>query len=113
MDASAALTELLAVSTDVVEAVVTGPSGGVEASRTRSEERAATLAGAGAELLSAAGALRMGEAAEHVCVDLERGSVVALTDGTRTIVATTVARPTGPLVVHDLRTALGHVGGSS
>jgi hypothetical protein len=49
---------------------------------------------------------------EHVRVDLERGSVVALTDGTRRIVATTVARPTGALVAHDLRAALARAGSS-
>ena len=112
MDASAALTELLATSTEVVEAVVTGPAGDVEAARARSGERAAALAGTGAELLSAAAALCTGEPVEHVRVDLERGSVVALTDGTRRIVATTVARPTGALVAHDLRAALARAGGS-
>ena len=110
MDASAALTELFAVSTEVVEAVVTGPGGDVEASGARSRERAAALAGVGADLLSAAAGIRTGAPVEHVRVDLERGSVVALTDGTRRIVATTVARPTGALVAHDLRTALAHAG---
>ena len=112
MDAAAALTELLAVSTEVVEAVVTGPAGDVEASRAPSQERAAALAGAGAELLSAADGIRAGGAVEHVRVDLGRGSLVALTDGTRRIVVTTVARPTGALVAHDLRTTLAHAGGA-
>jgi hypothetical protein len=112
MDANAALTELVATSTEVVEAVVTGPAGDVEASRARSEGRATMLAATGAELLSAANAFRAGDPVEHVRVDLARGSVVALTDGTRTIVATTVAGPTGALVAHDLRTVLARAGGS-
>jgi hypothetical protein len=112
MDASAALTELLATSTEVVEAVVTGPAGDVEASRARSGERAAALAATGEELLSAAAGVRAGAPVEHVRVDLERGSVVALTDGTRRIVATTVARPTGALVAYDLRTVLVRAGGA-
>jgi hypothetical protein len=112
MDPSAALTELLATSTEVVEAVVTGPAGDVEASRARSGERAAALAATGSELLSAAAGIRADASVEHVRVDLERGSVVALTDGTRRIVATTVARPTAALVAHDLRTMLARVGGA-
>jgi hypothetical protein len=112
MDVSVALTELLATSTEVVEVVVTGPAGKVEAARARSGERAAALAATGAELLSAAAGIRAGAPVEHVRVDLERGSVVALTDGKRRIVATTVARPTAALVAHDLRTALSRAGGA-
>jgi predicted regulator of Ras-like GTPase activity (Roadblock/LC7/MglB family) len=110
MDASAALSELLDVSTQVVEAVVTGPSGAVEAARTPTPERARVLAAAAAALLSDIAPLAGGEPVERVQVDLERGSLVALTDGTRAIVATTVAQPTAALVAHDLRTALGRVG---
>jgi hypothetical protein len=106
MDASAALTELVGVSTQVVEAVVAGPSGVVEAARTSSDRRASELAVAGAELLSTAAEMRPGETVERVQVDLERGSLVAATDGVRTIVATTVPEPTSALVSFDLRTAL-------
>ena len=101
MDATAAITELVGVSTEVVEAVVTGPSGEIEAARTSSEARARELADAGAELL-----IRAGEPIERVQVDLARGSLVACTDGIRAIVATTVAEPTSALVALDLRTAL-------
>jgi hypothetical protein len=109
MDASAALTELVGVSTEVVEAVVTGPSGAVEAARVSSDGRARELADAGAELLSAAAAVRSGEPVERVQVDLERGSLLAVTDGKRAIVATTVAEPTAALVALDLRTVLRRV----
>jgi hypothetical protein len=109
MDASTALSELVEVSTQVVEAVVTGPSGAVEAARAPSGARAQALADAGSELLAAAGEIRAGEPVERVQVDLGRGSLVALTDGTRAIVATTVAEPTSALVALDLRTALRRV----
>jgi len=109
MDASAALSELFGVSTQVVEAVVTGPDGDVEAARAPSTGRAGALAAAGAELLSTVTAMRTGEPVERVQVDLTRGSLVALTDGARTVVATTVAQPTSALVAHDLRTVLSRI----
>jgi hypothetical protein len=110
MDASVALSELFGLSTQVVEAVVTGPGGEVEAARTSSGARATTLAWAGAELLSTVGAIRDGEPVERVQIDLDGRSLVALTDGARTVVATTVAQPTLALVAHDLRTALARIG---
>ena len=110
MDASTALSELFGLSTQVVEAVVAGPSGDVEAARTSSDGRARTLAGVGSELLAAGDRIRPGKTVERVQVDLARGSLVALTDGTRTVVATTVARPTAALVAHDLRTTLDRIG---
>jgi predicted regulator of Ras-like GTPase activity (Roadblock/LC7/MglB family) len=112
MDASAALSELVGVSTQVVEAVIVGPDGAVEASRTAGEERASALAAHGAELLAAAGSIRAGgPAVERVHVDTERGSLVAFSDGQRTAVATTVADPTVGLVAYDLRAALARVRG--
>ena len=52
-----------------------------------------------------------GPSVERVHVDTERGSLVAVSDGERTAVATTVAEPTVGLVAHDLRTALSRVRG--
>jgi predicted regulator of Ras-like GTPase activity (Roadblock/LC7/MglB family) len=109
MDAYAALSELVALSTQVVEAVVTNADGAVEAARAAEDERAGRLAAAGTELLAQASSLRPESAVERVHVDLERGSLVALCDGRRTIVATTVAEPTGGLVAFDLRTALRRI----
>jgi predicted regulator of Ras-like GTPase activity (Roadblock/LC7/MglB family) len=109
MDASAALADLLGVSTEVVEAVVTGPSGLVEAARSPGGERTRLIADTGAELFSAASGIRAGEPLERVQIDLERGSLVAMTDGTRAIVATTVPEPTTALVAHDLRTTLARL----
>ena len=107
MDASAALAELLELSTQVVEVVVVSADGTVEASRAGSDERVQELASAGADLLSAAATIR-GDATgvERVHVDLERGSLVVVRDDERSIVATTVAEPTVGLVAFDLRAAL-------
>ncbi len=110
MDASTALSELVGLSTQVVEAVVTGPEGDVEAARTAGEGRSRALADHGAKLLAAAAAIRAdGPAVERVHVDLDRGSLVAVSDGKRTVVATTVAEPTVGLVAYDLRTLLARL----
>jgi hypothetical protein len=107
MDADAALSELTGLSTQVVEVAVGGAGGDVEAARGADEERAQALLSAGTALLQVATSLRpSAPPVERVHVDLERGSVVALTDGERTIVATTVAEPTAGLVAFDLRAAL-------
>ena len=114
MDVSAALSELLAVSTQIVEAVVIDSDRRVEAAHASGDERTAALAAAGAELLSAAASIRaVGPAVERVHVDLERGSLVAVTDGERSLVATTVAEPTAGLVAYDLRTALARLRGEA
>jgi predicted regulator of Ras-like GTPase activity (Roadblock/LC7/MglB family) len=109
MDASAALSELVALSTQVVEAVVTAPDGAVAAARAADDDRAGRLAAAGAELLAEASALRPGTVVDRVHVDLERGSLVAASDGARAIVVTTVPAPTAGLVAFDLRTALRRI----
>ncbi len=110
MDASTALGELVDVSTQVVEAVVVDAAGGVEAARAADGARAQALAETGAQLVSEAARLRPAELVERVQVDLDRGSLVVASDGTRTIVATTVPRPTEALVAHDLRAVLRRVG---
>jgi len=110
MDASTALSELTALSTQIVEAVVVDATGSVEAARTPSDERARALASAGTALLATASTLRQtAPAVERVHVDLERGSVVVVGDGARTVVATTVPEPTAGLVAYDLRTVLRRV----
>lgn len=92
--------------------MVAGTDGAVEAARTADDARASALASAGAALLSAASTLRpAAPAVERVHVDVERGSIVAVTDGARTIVATTVPEPTAGLVAYDLRTALRRLSG--
>ena len=111
MEASAALSELVELSTQVVEVVIAGPDGAVEAARTAGDDRARELASAGEALLAGAGAVRQGEAVERVHVELERGAVVVVREGGRSITATTVPEPTAGLVVFDLRTALRRVAG--
>jgi predicted regulator of Ras-like GTPase activity (Roadblock/LC7/MglB family) len=107
MDASAALAELVGLSTQVVEAVIVGTDGAVEAAHAAGEERAQALAEAGGSLLAAAAAIRpSAPPVERVHVDLERGSLVVVRDAGRSIVATTVAEPTAGLVAFDLRAAL-------
>ena len=108
MDASAALSELLGLSTQVVEAVITGPDGTVEASHTASETRARELSARRCERScrtpprSAAG-----RRSQRVHVDLERGSLVVVRDAGRTIVATNrAASRQRAWSRYDLRTAL-------
>lgn len=106
MDASDALSELVGLSTQVVEVVLTGPDGAVEATRTPGESRSRTLASLGQELVATASELRAAADVERVQVDLDRGSLVVVRDGERTIVAITVPEPTAGLVTYDLRVAL-------
>ena len=114
MDASTALEELVGLSTQIVEVVVATPEGVIEAAHAAGEERAQALAAAGAELFAAAATIRpSSQAVERVHVDLERGSVVACTDGERSIVATTIAEPTAGLVAYDLRMALRRLRGEA
>ena len=110
MDATEALSELLALSTQVVEVVIDGPGGAIEAVHAASEERGRSLSAAGASLLAEAATLRRsGPEVERVQVDLDRGALVAVRAGGRTIVATSAAQPTAGLVAFDLRTALRRV----
>lgn len=106
MDASVALSELVGLSTQVVEAVIAGTDGRVLAAHAADDDRAAELAAAGARLLEAASGVRPAAPVERVHVELERGSLVVVRDAERTIVATTVPEPTRGLVVFDLRAAL-------
>ena len=112
MDASVALSELVGVSTQVVEAVITGPEGAVEAARTAGDERArgrspTTVPSSSRRRRDPGGRAGRRAGARR----LDRGSLVAVSDGERTVVATTVAEPTVGLVAYDLRTVLARVRG--
>jgi hypothetical protein len=111
MDASAALSELVELSTQIVEVVIAGAGGEVEAARTPADDRARELASVGEALLAEAAAVRPGESVERVHVELERGALVVVRDGERSITATTVPEPTAGLVAFDLRTALRRAAG--
>jgi predicted regulator of Ras-like GTPase activity (Roadblock/LC7/MglB family) len=107
MDVAAALAELEELSTQVVEAVVLGQDGTVAGATGCGPDRASALAARGAELLEAARDVRPGgPAVTRVDVTLESGSVFAVREHDRTIVATTGPEPTAGLVVYDLRTVL-------
>lgn len=113
MDASAALSELVELSTQVVEVVIGGPDGSVTAARTSGDARSLALAAVGGELVQAASGLRAAGEVERVHVDTERGAVVVVRDGASTITATTVPEPTLGLVAYDLRTALRRARGEA
>jgi hypothetical protein len=106
MDAQAALDELALLSTQVVEAVIVDD--GTVAGTTTAVQRAAELALVAHEMMALADALRRdgGPDAERVEVTLRDGSVIAVRDGERVIVASTVPEATTGLVLYDLRTAL-------
>lgn len=108
MDAPAALTHLLSLSTQVVEAVVTGPAG-VEASSAAETDRAEALASAGAALLVAAASVRPGVGVERVAVEMSDAALLVVSDGARSIVVTTIPEPTLGLLAYDLRTTLRSV----
>jgi hypothetical protein len=111
MDADRSLAELLRLSTQVVEAVVTGPAG-IEAATVADPARARSLFAAGAELLAITADIRPGQAVAHVVVSLAEGTLAVVSEGGRTLAATTVPEPATSLVLHDLRTALGRIDGA-
>ena len=99
MDAAAALTELMALSSEIRRAAIVDAAGAVVG---------ATVGADGERLARAAGEL-FGSApadAVQVEVDLVGGSVFAVRDGGRSAVATTGPEPASALVLHDLRTLL-------
>jgi len=107
MDPATALAELRGLSTQVVEALIVGADGTIEAYSTATLVRAEALAAAGSELLGAAAEVRTGaELPTRVEVQLPEGGLFAVRESGRTLVATTVAEPTAALVVYDLRAAL-------
>jgi predicted regulator of Ras-like GTPase activity (Roadblock/LC7/MglB family) len=107
MDAQAALAELLELSSQVEAAAILGPGGAVEASTLAEDARADRLARCGRDLLEAAAEVRSGGPdVTRIEVALAGGSVFAVRESGRSIVATTVPQPTSGLVVYDLRTAL-------
>lgn len=108
MDAPAAVAQLLSLSTQVVEVVMSGPAG-VEAATPAGIDRAGALAAAGTALLDAAASIRPGVAVEQVAVGMGDGALVVVSDGQRLIVVTTVPEPTLGLLAYDLRTTLTSV----
>jgi predicted regulator of Ras-like GTPase activity (Roadblock/LC7/MglB family) len=108
MDAASALADLLEISSQVETAVVLGEDGAPVASSAADPESTERLAAAGRDLLAAADeSTATGDRTlTQLEVALAHGSVFAVRDGGRAIVATTSARPTSGLVFYDLKTCL-------
>jgi predicted regulator of Ras-like GTPase activity (Roadblock/LC7/MglB family) len=111
MDASAALTEMMQLSSQVRRAVVLDASGEVLAAAPPGSAGSDALPRAAVELLDAGGALRTGSLAARVEVSLPEGAVVVVREGELVAAAATAPDPVASLVVYDLRTCLRRVGG--
>jgi predicted regulator of Ras-like GTPase activity (Roadblock/LC7/MglB family) len=107
MDVAEALAELQELSTQVIEAVVLDTDGALLGALGGESRRSERLARAGQELLAAAAEVRQGGAElTRVEVVMPAGSVFALREGGRTIIATATPESPAGLVVYDLRTVL-------
>jgi predicted regulator of Ras-like GTPase activity (Roadblock/LC7/MglB family) len=106
VDAAESLAELTEISSQVLAAAIVDGEGGVVASTLAD---GAVLAEAGRTLLEQAAGARNGAEPTQVEVATDEGSVFVLSDGGRTIVATTGPRPTVGLVFYDLKSALRSV----
>lgn len=108
MDPASALADLIEISSQVDAAVVLDAEGSVLASTLDDAARSERLGRAGAALL-AAGDESPATGARTLTqleVALREGSVFAVRDEGRSIVATTSAEPTSGLVFYDLKTCL-------
>jgi hypothetical protein len=106
VEAAQALAELKELSSQVERAVVLRGDGSVLGA---TDDGPATefLAKAALDLVAAAFELRSSPVAvTRVEVELDAGAVFVLSEGGRTIAATTGPQPTSGLVVYDLRTCL-------
>jgi len=107
MDASQALAELRELSAQIASAVVLGADGAVLASTSEDSGATERLAGSARDLITAAGELGVdGREVTRVEVELAEGGLFVISEGGRTIAATTGPEPTSGLVVYDLRTCL-------
>ena len=112
MDAAEALADLKQISTQVDRAVIVAGDGTVEASSEADPEVASRIARAGTGLYAAADRVR-GDLGRPRLTQLEvstpEGSVFAVREGERSIVATTGVGPTVGLIFYDLKTCLRNV----
>ena len=104
MDPAKALEELEQISAQVQQVVIFDADGNVVASTLGDGGAASKMADAAARLLEAAA--ESSEPVVQLEADLDDGSVALVTDGRRTIAATTAPEPTIGLVFYDLRTCL-------
>ncbi len=105
MDAAQALADLLEISSQIEAAVIVDEQGAVAGSTAGD---GAALADAGRALLDQAEAMRGSRPAQLEAATAE-GSVFVLSDGKRTIVATTGSEATVGLVFYDLKSCLRSV----
>ena len=105
MEPTEVLAELLSLSSQIEDVAILGGSGFVLGS-SGTPERGEQLARVAAELLAAAADVRPAGEVSRVEVRRATGSVFVVSEGGRSVVATTVPEPTAGLVVYDLRTAL-------
>jgi predicted regulator of Ras-like GTPase activity (Roadblock/LC7/MglB family) len=113
VDVAQALADLTEISSQIEAAVLFGADGGVEGSTLADEATAKRLAGAAADLLGRADALRGDEAqVTQLEAATDAGCVFVVRDGERRIAATTVPNPTVGLVFYDLKSCLRDSAGS-
>jgi hypothetical protein len=105
MDAAQALADLTEISSQIESAVIVDEGGAVAGSTLGS---GSALAEAGRALLDQAEATRGSRPTQLEAATID-GSVFVLSDGKRTIVATTGPEPTVGLVFYDLKSCLRSV----
>jgi predicted regulator of Ras-like GTPase activity (Roadblock/LC7/MglB family) len=111
MDVAEALVELQELSTQVIEAVVLDADGTVVGALGGESPRSARLARMGRDLFAAASDIRRnGAELQRIEIALAAGSVFAVRDDGRTIVATAAPESPAGLVLYDLRTVLRRLG---
>src|SRR5512145_2595567 len=107
MDAAQALVELRELSSQIDSVLVLGADGSVLASSYDDPASAAALARSTLDLIAAAAELSsQPQDVTRVEGELEDGALFVLSEGGRTIAATTGPAPTSGLVVYALRTCL-------
>jgi hypothetical protein len=105
MDAAQALADLTEISSQIESAVIVDESGALAGSTSGD---GSALAEAGRALLDQAQAMR-GSRPTQIEAATSHGSVFVLSDGKRTIVASTGPEPTVGLVFYDLKNCLRSV----
>jgi len=110
VDADGALGDLVDVSHDL-EAAVLLDTDGMPLASTLADERAAAFAAAVRDIVSAAEAVKPGDAAalSRLQARLGDGSLFVVRDGDRLVAATTRPSPSAALVFHDLGSCLRSV----
>ena len=101
MDPARALADLREISTQIEAAVIFDDDGSAIASTLDDEERAARMARAGSQLLTAAP-----EGVVQLQAALEEGSAFVVREGGRAVAAITGPEPMIGVVFYDLRTCL-------